>query len=287
MTGRAVTATATALLILGGVTACGAGAKAGLADGDVHGRWHIVYAGHGEVSGNDQVMTLAPKAATSRDTTHGALVVDPDMPADLTVRATMTTTEQLREGGHPNPWEVGWLLWRYTDDEHFYAVALKPNGWELSKQDPAYPGNQRFLATGRTPTFPFDQPHTVEVTHVGNVITLHADGHALTRFVDTERPYPAGGLGLYTEDARVVFSDIEVVAATSAPRPSTSRLTTSRLATSPPLSAEAPTPARAVVAASANRRQPFLKENAVITRTNGTNGTTAATPSDFVTGVER
>lgn len=59
----------------------------------------------------------------------------------------------------PNPWEVGWLLWCFSPDPthpydpsptsnsnfRFYALCLKPNGWEVSKQDPAYPGGQRFL----------------------------------------------------------------------------------------------------------------------------------------------
>lgn len=59
----------------------------------------------------------------------------------------------------PNPWEVGWLLWCFSPDPthpydpsptsnsnfRFYALCLKPNGWEVSKQDPAYKGGQRFL----------------------------------------------------------------------------------------------------------------------------------------------
>ncbi len=59
----------------------------------------------------------------------------------------------------PNPWEVGWLLWCFSPDPthpydpsptsnsnfRFYALCLKPNGWEVSKQDPSYKGGQRFL----------------------------------------------------------------------------------------------------------------------------------------------
>ena len=39
-------------------------------------------------------------------------------------------------------------MWDYTDNNHFSYLALKTNGWELGKRDPAYPGGQRFLATG-------------------------------------------------------------------------------------------------------------------------------------------
>ena len=59
----------------------------------------------------------------------------------------------------PNPWEVGWLLWCFSPDPthpydpsptsnsnfRFYALCLKANGWEVSKQDPSYQGGQRFL----------------------------------------------------------------------------------------------------------------------------------------------
>lgn len=59
----------------------------------------------------------------------------------------------------PNPWEVGWLLWCFSPDPthpydpsptsnsnfRFYALCLKSNGWEVSKQDPSYKGGQRFL----------------------------------------------------------------------------------------------------------------------------------------------
>ena len=70
---------------------------------------------------------------------------------DFTIR--LRTLAQRRRG-QPNPWEVGWLLWRYTDNDHFYSFIVKPNGFELGKQDPAYPGRQRFLAYAYAPAFP-------------------------------------------------------------------------------------------------------------------------------------
>ena len=66
---------------------------------------------------------------------------------DIDMTTTLGTVRQVRNGP-ANPWEVAWLLWHYTDDQHFYSIVLKPNGWELGKEDPAYPGAQRFLATG-------------------------------------------------------------------------------------------------------------------------------------------
>ena len=84
--------------------------------------------------------------------------------------ANIVTQKQLRNKDNtpptpqnpeskPNPWEVGWLLWCFSPDPthpydpsptsnsnfRFYALCLKPNGWEVSKQDPSYKGGQRFL----------------------------------------------------------------------------------------------------------------------------------------------
>lgn len=84
--------------------------------------------------------------------------------------ANIVTQKQLRSPDNtpptpqnpdskPNPWEVGWLLWCFSPDPthpydpsptsnsnfRFYAITLKPNGWEVSKQDPSYKGGQRFL----------------------------------------------------------------------------------------------------------------------------------------------
>lgn len=76
----------------------------------------------------------------------------------------------------PNPWEVGWLLWCFSPDPthpydpsptsnsnfRFYALCLKANGWEVSKQDPSYQGGQRFLKSntqGDPRRFP---PHNTE-----------------------------------------------------------------------------------------------------------------------------
>lgn len=101
--------------------------------------------------------------------------------------ANIVTTAQLRSPDNtpptkdnpdskPNPWEVGWLLWCFSPDPthpydpsptsnsnfRFYALCLKPNGWEVSKQDPSYKGGQRFLKSN-TDTDPRKfPPHNAE-----------------------------------------------------------------------------------------------------------------------------
>ena len=64
------------------------------------------------------------------------------------------------------------MLWRYTDNEHFYSFIVKPDGWELAKQDATYPGKQRFLAYSYARSFPTGAAYRVRVRHVDE----HHDG---------------------------------------------------------------------------------------------------------------
>lgn len=181
-------------------------------DGTRYGAWESVYNGYGTTRvevGESPVLSQFPKAATSSDVTHGALAVTTREYGDVDVTVRQRTVSQLRSP-EPNAWEVPWALWAYTDDEHFYYLVLKPNGWELGKEDPAYPGAQRFLATGSSPTFPLGAWHTVRIRQNGTTIEVWGDGQLLTRFVDQERPYSSGHIGLYTEDAHVEHADLVV-----------------------------------------------------------------------------
>lgn len=178
-------------------------------DGDVHGSWTVVYTGYGRVSGDDDEVVLEPRSAPTADITHGGLVITTSPCLDPTFEITVRTEAQVRAGA-PNAWEVGWVLWNFRDDDHFYAVALKPNGWEISKQDPAYPQSQRFLATGTDRLFPVGHDYRVRVDQDGPRMTVSVDGTELATVVDQERPYRGGSIGLYTEDARVRFSDLNL-----------------------------------------------------------------------------
>lgn len=101
--------------------------------------------------------------------------------------ANIVTTKQLRNKDNtpptkdnpdskPNPWEVGWLLWCFSPDPthpydpsptsnsnfRFYALCLKVNGWEVSKQDPSYKGGQRFLKSNDAKDPRKFPPHNTE-----------------------------------------------------------------------------------------------------------------------------
>jgi hypothetical protein len=152
---------------------------------------------------------LTPGAADAPSTTHAALITSTQSFRDLRAFATLTTLKQLRSGP-PNPWEVGWFLWHYRDDQHFYYLILKPNGWELGKKAPGSPGEQTFLLAGSTPTFALGVTHTVDVLQVGPTMQVNGDGMLLGTFVDRNDPYLNGSIGLYTEDAQVRFGPLRV-----------------------------------------------------------------------------
>lgn len=178
------------------------------AEGSVHGPWRTVFDGHGEVTGHDDGLTLSPAPAPRPEETHAALVVSTAAYANVDYAARMRTVSQLRTPT-PNPWEVPWLLWAYADPEHFYYLTLKPNGWELGKRDPAYPGGQRFLATGPG-SFPVGRTSAVRIAQRGARMEVSVDGRGLVAYQDQERPYEQGSVGMYTEDASVVFSEVSV-----------------------------------------------------------------------------
>ncbi|CCJ06994.1 putative lipoprotein [Methylocystis sp. SC2] len=194
-------------------------------DGELlaHG-WKSVYHGYGSNSVarlfDGQALAIRPKESNSGNETHAGLISGPhpswpvDVKGDLTIEASLHTEEQLRRQNAPNPWEVGWLLWDYVDKTHFYYFIPKPNGWELGKADPAYPGDQRFLASGNRPIYPIRNRYVVKivqaVTPTSTTISAFVDGVLLTTFTDRERPYSNGLVGFYSEDAAAYFHSVVV-----------------------------------------------------------------------------
>ena len=202
---RLSVAAALTLLALAG---CGPSVATALGPGRP---WRLAYDGYGHVSASTHhgVMRLAlqPARPASPASTHAALVLSRSSWRDLTGEIRVRTSRQLRQP-RPNAWEAGWILWHYVNDQHFYYIVLKPNGWELGKAGPDYPGHQRFLATGTHPAFPTGRWYAVRVQQRGDAIQVNVDGHPLVRFVDTQRPYLSGRVGLYVEDASATFQPV-------------------------------------------------------------------------------
>ena len=180
-------------------------------------QWEIVFDGYGEASCSDGLLRLKPTSANSQDKTHAGLAKSTTVEIGAgnvqTIHTRMTTVRQLREDGNPNAWEVAWLLWNYSDNNHFYALALKPNGWEVSKQDTNYDGAQRFLASGNTPVYPPGTSHNVTVTidttnPAAATFVVTVDGQELGKVTDSESPYRSGAVAAYCEDSDVTFAPI-------------------------------------------------------------------------------
>ncbi len=206
---------ATAGLVLVLVLAsCGANHPAAHTEGG--GSWRVAYNGFGRVASysrdGQNVFTLAPERPTSLTQTHAALMLSAGNWSDFSFTVRLRTAAQLRHP-QPNAWEVAWVLWHFTDDKHFYYLILKPNGFELGKEDPSYPGSQRFLVTGTEPAFPVGRWYVVRIDQRADVITISVDGRGLLRFVDSHTPYLAGRLGLYTEDASAAFEPLQLSSA--------------------------------------------------------------------------
>ncbi|MBB2914538.1 hypothetical protein FHS43_005850 [Streptosporangium becharense] len=182
-------------------------------EGTVRGGLRLEYDGYGPASacrrGDDWTWRLSPRRARTPAATHAALAVTTVTHSDLELRVRARTLRQLRRPV-PNPWEVAWVVWHYTDDRHFYYLVPKPNGWELGKVTPAYPHGQRFIATGDLPPYDVERWHTVEIRQVGDTITASVNGRRLIRVRDREDPYRKGRAGIYTEDATTDFTDLRI-----------------------------------------------------------------------------
>lgn len=171
-------------------------------------RWRVAYNGYGQVRVSRAAVTLRPARPDGPASTHAALVLSRRRWRDLVLDVRIRTVRQLRSPA-PNPWEVGWLLWHYVSDRRFYYLALKPNGWEVGKEQPGYPGDQHYLATGTHPRFPPGRWYQVTVRQAGQVIGVWVDGLRLVQLAD-RRPYLSGLVGLYAEDASAQFQPVSI-----------------------------------------------------------------------------
>jgi hypothetical protein len=188
--------------------------KSCIGEGASTGQWQLRYNGFGCVAltsdESGTALTMQPAAAEADGQTHAPLLLGPEYGDRMIISTRLETVQQLRRNGEPNAWEVAWIVWQYQDDDHFYYFIPKPNGWELGKRDPAYPGGQRFLATSSDQKFPVGQAYNVQVTHRGNVFAIVVDNVPIVSFTDNERPYLSGRVALYSEDAAIKVHQVSV-----------------------------------------------------------------------------
>lgn len=184
--------------------------------------FNIEYNGEGSVTIDNDSIVLSPKAPTSGDETHSALVLikntvdNPIKNFELIV--DMTTDEQLRTGSAPNDWEVFWLLFNYNG-----SVTEKTTNFFMSK--PSFGAElgiahgqlgQNFLSTEADAKTAIAQRHVFKYRRVDDQFTVHRDDVLFYSFTAAES-FPAklygskGAIGLYVEDAKVTIHSIKLL----------------------------------------------------------------------------
>jgi hypothetical protein len=160
----------------------------------------------GDASFTANGVTLSSQVPTAPALTHSALVTTKRTWRDQTVSLTQTTLAQLRTGSAPNPWEVGWVMFRFQDLENYYYFIAKPNGFELGKKQGS--DAQIFLSTGDLPRVAVGQPAKIVIQAQGARIRAWVDGALVVDFTDSSPLLGAGSVGLYEEDSHVQFSSV-------------------------------------------------------------------------------
>jgi hypothetical protein len=175
--------------------------------------WTVKYDGYGEVDFGPDIASLKPRAAQNPGETSAALAVAGD-PAwrDYSFTVRMNLQQQLRQNSPPNPWEAGWLFFRYQSDERSYYMVHKPNGLEIGKlvrpmiEGQSVGGNQVFLATKPDPPAEPGRWYDYRIDVRGPTIQVYVDDELQIAYTDPD-PILNGRVGLYTEDAYVLFQD--------------------------------------------------------------------------------
>lgn len=182
--------------------------------------WQVVYDGEGAVAFDADGILMTPKAATSADETHAALLLSQKTLTqplqNFKATITFTNISQLRTGSAPNGWEVFWVFFNYTLDgngkKKTNYVVLKPSGTEIGKAFDEV--GQEFLLTNATPTIQIGTAYTMTITKNGTHVTVLLDGVLAAEFESGASPEDLydvpGSIGLYCEDAQVRVSSVVI-----------------------------------------------------------------------------
>jgi hypothetical protein len=191
-----------------------------LAPGDKspNGKWYGVWDGSGafgvkqdQKDSSNNVFYEKTRAATAKSQTESALALTTHKFKDFKLSVDVRTDKQTRQNSMPNSWEVGWIIWKWNDNTHFYYFLVKTTGAEVGKYDGGVnPIDQKILKTSSSPKTSIGQWMHWDIVVKGNHITVIVDG---TRVFDFENAssFDTGTIGLYTEDAAVSFDNVVIV----------------------------------------------------------------------------
>lgn len=178
-------------------------------------QFYELWNGYGYTAWSGGTLTLSPEAALSPGETHSAFVLSTKrLKQPYRIHARMVTTAQLRQGSQPNPWEVGWFVFGYTNGRFKYLV-LKPNGYGIELGESLGNNAQNFLYTSPVGQldFPVNQAQDVDLVARNNILTVIVNGVTVLTYKMTAKDVLGlgGNMGFYTEDATVQVSNIQVI----------------------------------------------------------------------------
>ena len=172
-------------------------------DGKKFADWELVY-GNVSVASNGGNKTLNLSSKPGQDS--ASLMLGKTLDKDFTYSGTINSLTQL--SATPKNWETEWIVWNYTDSNHFYYLAPRENGWVLAKRN-GNPNNPEILATG-TDAFPANSPKNFKIERKGNTFEVTVNGKKLASVTDNS-PINQGRIGLYTYNSAINIDNIELV----------------------------------------------------------------------------
>jgi Domain of Unknown Function (DUF1080) len=208
-------------------------------------KWQSIYNGYGElgvrVDNNDDDDEKSGKIAQEKNKVFfeeparatGPSVVNSDNKSTSGTHAGLALTTlhdyknfhlafdvktkmQLRSGFYsPNPWETAWILFNYVDRWHGYYFILKPNGIEMGKKDNDKQLEQQIdLISRHNPKGAIGSWQHIDLVANENRILAYVNGSKVLDYTDEnmnlERFGSGGAIGLYCEDAEVVFDNVYI-----------------------------------------------------------------------------
>ena len=203
-----------------------------LSDGQTspNGKWKVAYTGFGSVGVQQDANTgnhyffEQPKTSTLTKDTYASMALTTKQYSDFEMDLDMKTVAQLRQNSPPNTWETAWVFWHYTDEFHYYALTLKTNGLQIEKKDNTNHDDSAeiYLVDTSSQTVKLGQWQHIKIRHEGSTtphIQVWVDGVKAADFVDNQpvssSTLSSGYMGLYNEDAKANFDNVNINALTS------------------------------------------------------------------------
>jgi hypothetical protein len=179
--------------------------------------WTASYEGFGKIHFNDGVQ-LHPRSIASESGTHAALTVlnEPIQSESFLTRIRYKNISQLRKPAS-NSWEVFWLFFNYNEgnnkvnDKETNYFIFKPNGVELGKAWGET--NQDFLLTHENPRLELGQEYDLILHRAKSQVDVYINNKLIMHYTDKNKKTlfdQKGSIGLYTEDAHVQISSVEI-----------------------------------------------------------------------------